>query len=771
MLDKQAIASARSVTEGGASPAKVRSGIAGPLQTLKVRLLTIKITSVLSMPKRSVMGMVLNEVVPSDTPWIEVRAALVSAISAKTKRSIHYACETIQHATQFELALSGSDFIEGSEARTVEHLWSMHTHPRFNFLHVSQKHTKDRQLQLKAVVWLPGPYAEALRGKHVYQDSVTSNGDQFSLTPNFNSMASAAFATGLLAPRTASRQSPSRISPKYAAGQVTPTKARRPMYGTAKDHILAVPSVGKALGGRPPRLYSSMVLKTRTFVVDKFSISIDPNDCQADLVKKNSLPFEVYVHEKPFAQGTTKQAYKLRVKSQEGSTYPFAAKELFRDETGQKPSLIANKGHLLQELVVPEVKGLALEINTSTLYEVVLPPEQGRAWLVEPYISLDPPMKFSGTDAAGTLVLVDLQGLPREMPIVLFDVQTHTRAAESGLGDLGQRGIDNFVSQHKCQTLCQKLGLKGTKSLGEDALTLPLGATATTPERFRDRDGTSVVMDGMIEQSLLAVPLPDPVPSEAIEAEDTSIAPSLGSILLFDTVVNGVLAPAEVSSIDEVKKQATLRCPRGANYGESADLGEDAFAARLRVWAPEAAQIICGVKPHRLIDEWSTSGRGARRIRTGMNKLHSEAEWVQERQIDLYPHEEDLIVDWLSYDVLPECIKTSPELASDALRELGTGPGLVLGGLAVAISLLDKGGASFTLSSMYEEKHRLRRYPRHEALRTWDAMLQCRLPVGSMERLEFAKRHQFEVEDWKLVVGGFHLAASYSHDRVHVIGV
>ncbi|KZT56457.1 hypothetical protein CALCODRAFT_509436 [Calocera cornea HHB12733] len=740
MVEKHSIARARTMAEGGASPAKVRTGMAGPLQSLKVRLLTIKIISVVCMPKRTPMGMVLNEVVPSDTLWSEVRGALVSAISTKTKRNIRYSCPIVQDATQFELALSGSDFLDGSEDGTVEQLWTKHTHPQFSFLHVSQKNTKDRHLPLRAVVWLPGPYAEALRGKDVFQDPVMSNGESSSLTSNFNSMASSAFGASLRARCPPPRQSPTRLAPKYATGQSTPTRSRRLLHGSAEEHTTSLVSITKSGVGRAAgtRLYSSMIIKTRTFVVDEYSILIDPSDCQAELVKRNSLPFE------------------LRVKNQEGTVYPYAAKELFQDETGQRPSFIGNKGHLLQELARVEqardildafkercrlhgVQHYPLEINACTLYEVALPPEQGRAWLVEPYIGLDPPRKFSGTDAAGhhaaedeagatvdcfahfsllytegTLVLVDLQGierknpfpgLRRDMPIVLFDVQTHTKP---------QKELANWPT---------KAGRIPGRFHWEQ---VPLPRSVIVTEKAYQH------------RSL-----------QKIRSPILLWLPSVGSILLFERMANGLVAPAEVRSVDDVKKQATLKWCESIRWGEVAQPTESTF---------EATFAVCHEAMARLMDEWHTAMHAPGQIRTRSTRIQSESEWIKERQVDLYPHEVDAIADWLSYDVLPQCIKTAPDTSSDALRELGMGPGLLLGGLAVAICLLEKGAECFDLSTMYEQKHRLRRPLQPEVLRTWDVMLKAYLPLGSTDQAEFVETHQLKVDDWQMVVGGFHLA-------------
>ncbi|KAJ2936127.1 hypothetical protein H1R20_g968, partial [Candolleomyces eurysporus] len=63
-------------------------------------------------------------------------------------------------------------------------------------------------------------------------------------------------------------------------------------------------------------------------------------------------------------------------------------------------------------------------------------------------------------DSSEYLVLTDLQGAVfNPARVVLFDPQGHTSLEDSGFWDKGTEGIEQWKQQHKCKSLCQKLGL------------------------------------------------------------------------------------------------------------------------------------------------------------------------------------------------------------------------------------------------------------------------------------------------------------------------
>ncbi|KAI0049081.1 hypothetical protein FA95DRAFT_947202 [Auriscalpium vulgare] len=41
---------------------------------------------------------------------------------------------------------------------------------------------------------------------------------------------------------------------------------------------------------------------------------------------------------------------------------------------------------------------------------------------------------------------------------------THTIAGDSGVGDHGHAGIDAFINQHICTSLCRQMQLRGPKA-------------------------------------------------------------------------------------------------------------------------------------------------------------------------------------------------------------------------------------------------------------------------------------------------------------------
>ncbi|KAF7292547.1 Kinase-like protein [Mycena kentingensis (nom. inval.)] len=121
---------------------------------------------------------------------------------------------------------------------------------------------------------------------------------------------------------------------------------------------------------------------------------------------------------------------------------------------------------------------------------------EGVTWLVEPYRP-GRTIKFVGTlnHAAGlhngkiaatvhafihfayefsnkSLVLVDVQGtkvnLGGSIKHVLFDPMAHTTSGESGPGDHGVKGIQNFLATHTCNGKCKDLKLQPLEPASDD---------------------------------------------------------------------------------------------------------------------------------------------------------------------------------------------------------------------------------------------------------------------------------------------------------------
>ncbi|KAJ6486042.1 kinase-like domain-containing protein [Mycena vitilis] len=49
--------------------------------------------------------------------------------------------------------------------------------------------------------------------------------------------------------------------------------------------------------------------------------------------------------------------------------------------------------------------------------------------------------------------------------LVLFDVMTHTKNGESGIGDFAEQGIKSFLDGHQCTDLCRTLTLESSYAL------------------------------------------------------------------------------------------------------------------------------------------------------------------------------------------------------------------------------------------------------------------------------------------------------------------
>ncbi|GJJ06853.1 hypothetical protein Clacol_001049, partial [Clathrus columnatus] len=126
-------------------------------------------------------------------------------------------------------------------------------------------------------------------------------------------------------------------------------------------------------------------------------------------------------------------------------------------------------------------------------------PRPGWAYLMAPMLSTRDVIKFSGTNTAGAnesnrgktmdtfahfslfiteedLVLTDIQeyveGYQFSEMLTLFDLMTHTKNGNSGLGDDGVDGIERFKKQHRCNSLCERLRLSDSESFDAGSLDL-----------------------------------------------------------------------------------------------------------------------------------------------------------------------------------------------------------------------------------------------------------------------------------------------------------
>ncbi|KAJ7895786.1 kinase-like domain-containing protein [Mycena leptocephala] len=138
---------------------------------------------------------------------------------------------------------------------------------------------------------------------------------------------------------------------------------------------------------------------------------------------------------------------------------------------------------------------LAIEVDrpsTASGVAQITDTEEGLTWLVERKRPTTV-IKFSGTlvhcshrrdlrsatisafahfvfgYSKGTLVVADLQGTPclvrNNDGLILFDLMTHTKDGDSGIGDFGEKGIKSFIDDHQCTDLCRALTLESSYPL------------------------------------------------------------------------------------------------------------------------------------------------------------------------------------------------------------------------------------------------------------------------------------------------------------------
>ncbi|TFK24705.1 kinase-like protein, partial [Coprinopsis marcescibilis] len=183
----------------------------------------------------------------------------------------------------------------------------------------------------------------------------------------------------------------------------------------------------------------------------------------------------------------------------------YAAKCHYNVGSGPHVSSEENQQHLKEELhrqsVVREAVNRFIENAKSlkvSVYDIKVADaflfivsdgmRKGHSWLVDPLVEGGKFRKFSGTneagsngadlagrtcdafahfsyfDSQGTVVFVDLQGwFPFKRTsshyLTLYDTMIHSSQVLFGLGDQGQLGVDEFVSQHTCNSICRALGL------------------------------------------------------------------------------------------------------------------------------------------------------------------------------------------------------------------------------------------------------------------------------------------------------------------------
>ncbi|EAU89703.2 atypical/Alpha protein kinase [Coprinopsis cinerea okayama7 len=224
-------------------------------------------------------------------------------------------------------------------------------------------------------------------------------------------------------------------------------------------------------------------------------------------VEEEDVKLKVIVEKTPFASGVTKKAHKAYI-----GTEKIAAKYFYDIHDGSssvlpEENLRCLKDELLrlQMLGRSIVKFLSISKQERvSVYNLRVPESyvlrtvegEDHAWLADPLFEGAEVQKFSGTsqagsnseslvgqtcdalahfsfhDSEGSIVFVDIQGfdsasLPMSSrqgrtaahALTLFDVMIHSVEKSYGLGDQGTSGLEDFVSQHRCNSICKALGL------------------------------------------------------------------------------------------------------------------------------------------------------------------------------------------------------------------------------------------------------------------------------------------------------------------------
>lgn len=72
---------------------------------------------------------------------------------------------------------------------------------------------------------------------------------------------------------------------------------------------------------------------------------------------------------------------------------------------------------------------------------------------------------FSYENSDQQKMVVDIQGSGNSNQCIYTDPQLHSVKKEFGRADRGKVGIDKFFSTHKCNFICQELGLPVRSSM------------------------------------------------------------------------------------------------------------------------------------------------------------------------------------------------------------------------------------------------------------------------------------------------------------------
>ncbi|GJJ14737.1 hypothetical protein Clacol_009004 [Clathrus columnatus] len=224
-----------------------------------------------------------------------------------------------------------------------------------------------------------------------------------------------------------------------------------------------------------PIPYLTEILHSDSVLVERMDITLGPDSLSS--LTKSREPFKVQIGSEIQAHGSTKHMFRAILGSQ-----IFAAKSFFNlDDSNNIISNEDNFLHLKKELArhvlatkigeefIKLAKSSSVIVSEFTFSDswIAVVKEGvhvGWSYLMAPMIKDGKPNKFSGSRVAGAHntplgctmdALAHFSLLHTNDQVVLTDIQ-----GQSGIGDAGIQGIEEFKAQHKCNYICQKLSLK-----------------------------------------------------------------------------------------------------------------------------------------------------------------------------------------------------------------------------------------------------------------------------------------------------------------------
>eukprot|EP00397_Hematodinium_sp_SG-2012_P008289 GEMP01008345.1.p1 GENE.GEMP01008345.1~~GEMP01008345.1.p1 ORF type:complete len:754 (+),score=158.32 GEMP01008345.1:656-2917(+) len=236
--------------------------------------------------------------------------------------------------------------------------------------------------------------------------------------------------------------------------------------------------------GPPPR--SGHDAKAIWLKCKRFQYSWDPTTANARI--HNVIIVEVSRDAQPYAQGNMRFVYDMR---EEGKMDRMVAKEtkldriikdeeecfakssacaayfatLFRERTGLEVRVLPCCVYRVEEKMYHR-KDISCTFMPWFCAEKFIPGVFTKWISNSGYISDNPQTKvlasfahFTHHHSSGQLMVTDLQGVYSDYRYTLTDPQVHSTDKRFGRADLGRKGMQMFLSAHKCGTLCRSLDI------------------------------------------------------------------------------------------------------------------------------------------------------------------------------------------------------------------------------------------------------------------------------------------------------------------------